>query len=205
MKNVTLKALSEALGMDRSHLRKYVLALGIEPFKMRNEDSGRQLTLAVSQEEARRIKQSRADAGFVHGSVAKSIESGQFYIILLDPVRPDRVKLGFSVNAGDRLLSYKTSNPLAKILGHWPCHRTWEKCAIAALTCMPKNMYRVSEEVFDCRDMDSLLKLAEAFFAMLPVPSYRPGLSKNSPLVGLLDMESISRGQGAHIVPGDEL
>ena len=205
MKNVTLKALSEALGMDRSHLRKYVLALGIEPVKMRNEDSGRQLTLAVSQEEARRIRKSRVDAGFVNGSVAKSTESGEFYIILLDPVRPNRVKLGFSIDASDRLLSYKTSNPLADILGRWPCHRTWEKCVMAALTCMPRNTYRVSEEVFDCRDTDSLLKRAEALFALLPVPSYRPGLSKDSPLVGLLDMESLSRGQGAHIVPGDEL
>ena len=181
------------------------MALGIEPAKIRNKDSRRQLTLAVSQEEARRVRKSRADAGFVNGSVAKSTESGEFYIILLDPVRPDRVKLGFSIDAGGRLLSYKTSNPLADILGRWPCHRTWEKCALAALTCMPRIMFRVSEEVFDCRNTDSLLKHAEAFFDMLPVPSYRPGLSKKSPLVPLLDMESLSRGEGGHIVPGDEL
>ena len=61
---ITLKLLSEELGMDRSHLRKYVLALGIEPAKIRTSFSRNQLTLAVNERQAERIMQARHDAGF---------------------------------------------------------------------------------------------------------------------------------------------
>ena len=53
---VTLRSLSEELNMDRSHLRKYVLRIGIAPFKVRTAESGHQETLAVSIEQAEDIR-----------------------------------------------------------------------------------------------------------------------------------------------------
>lgn len=61
---VTLKTLAEQLGMDRSHLRKYVLDRGFEPVKIRTADSGHQLTLALSEEDAQRVLQLRQQQGF---------------------------------------------------------------------------------------------------------------------------------------------
>src|SRR6516162_7596309 len=53
---ISLKQLAMELGMDRSNTRKYVLKSGIRPHKRRTPDSGRQLTLALTVEEATQIR-----------------------------------------------------------------------------------------------------------------------------------------------------
>lgn len=184
MTSITLKELANELNMDRSHLRRFVLALGIEPFKVRTMDSGNQLTLAVTEDEAKRIKRTREEAGFSSTGIEKKIDnSGEFYVVMLDPVRPKRLKLGFSISAGDRLVSYRTSNPAAQLLGKWPCHRSWEKCVMAALTNRPREVYLVNGEVFDCNDVEQFMVRANEFFSLLPVPEYKPELSSDSPLL----------------------
>lgn len=60
---VPLKALAEELGMDRSHLRRFVLSLGIEPERIRTEDSRNQLTLALSDIDAERVRDERMNDG----------------------------------------------------------------------------------------------------------------------------------------------
>ena len=62
--HVTLKQLAEELDIDRSNARKFILALGITPAKIRTQDSRQQLTLAVTPEEADRIRAARKAAGF---------------------------------------------------------------------------------------------------------------------------------------------
>ena len=184
MTSITLKEIADELNMDRSHLRRFVLSLGIEPFKVRTMDSGNQLTLAVTQDEARKIMRTREEAGFSSTGIARKIgNTGEFYVVMLDPIRPKRLKLGFSISAEDRLASYRTSNPAAKLLGKWPCHRSWEMCAMAALTSRPGEVYLVNNEVFDCSNVEQFMAHANEFFSLLPVPEYKPELSSESPLL----------------------
>ena len=60
MELITLTDLAEELGIHRSYLRKCVLAMGIQPEKVRTEASRNQLTLAVSREEAEDIRAARS-------------------------------------------------------------------------------------------------------------------------------------------------
>ena len=56
MDYITLKDLAEDLSMDRSNLRKYVVAEGIPTFEVRNLASRGQKTLAVTQENADKVR-----------------------------------------------------------------------------------------------------------------------------------------------------
>ncbi len=51
--------------MDRSHARRYVMDLGFEFVKVRTPESGNQVNLAVSIEDADRIVQKRRDDGYL--------------------------------------------------------------------------------------------------------------------------------------------
>ena len=62
---VSLKQLATELGMDRSHARRYVRNLGVTPAKRRTPDSGGQLTLTVSAQEAAFIRRTREEQGFL--------------------------------------------------------------------------------------------------------------------------------------------
>lgn len=64
---VVLKDLAAELGMDRSHMRRFVLGLGIDPFFVRTQESRNQATLAVSVEEAEQVRAARREAGFLGG------------------------------------------------------------------------------------------------------------------------------------------
>ena len=64
---VVLKDLASELEMDRSHLRRFVLGLNIDPFFVRTQESRNQATLAVSVEEAEKIRSARIRAGFLGG------------------------------------------------------------------------------------------------------------------------------------------
>ena len=60
MEHITLKELAEELGMDRSNLRKYVVAEGISTFTVRNLASRGQKMLALVPEDADRVRGSLA-------------------------------------------------------------------------------------------------------------------------------------------------
>ena len=174
METITLKALASELGMDRSHLRKFVLGLGFEPFRVRTPDSGNQATLAVTFEQADEIRRRRANAGFTLGRTYAQVRPssvGLFYLVLLDPeARPNRIKFGFTGSINERMSDYSTSNPDAELLDSFDCLRTWETTAIAAITNLDTCQY-VSGEVYDCADIDAVRARASGFFAMLPHPT----------------------------------
>jgi hypothetical protein len=91
---VSLKQLSDDLGMDRSHARRYVLRHGIQPHKRRTPDSQSQLTLAVTVQEAEAIKTKRREEGFLDAAKPVVKEVGVFHIIRLVPeLDPRRTKL----------------------------------------------------------------------------------------------------------------
>lgn len=177
---VTLKSLSEQLSLDRSNTRKYVLKLGIKPQRRRTPDSGNQLTLTVTEEEARTIIHRRAEQGFLaHGKIV-SADTGHFYIIQLVPeLDPHRIKLGFAADVAERLAQHRTAAPTARLLRAWPCKRTWELTAMDALT--GEGCRFILNEVFEVDDLEAIAKRGDAFFALLPDPQTRPLLSNHSP------------------------
>jgi len=114
---------------------------------------------------------------------------GVFYVCQLIPeADPRRLKLGFASDIKSRLATYRTSNPTAKILKTWPCRKTWEQTAIAALT--KEDCLLIASEVFECGDAEAFLERADRFLEMLPDPDFEIGLAKYSPLhKGGLDSE----------------
>jgi len=177
---VSLKALAAELGMDRSHARRYVLRLGVTPQKRRTPQSGGQLTLTVSADEAEFIKSRRNEQGFLDSMKPVQIEAGYFYIIQLVPeLDPKRIKLGFAEDINARLLQHRTSAPTAIVLKSWPCKRSWEGTVIDALASVGGKL--ILNEVYEFGEIESLLNHAELLFALLPDPGKKVPLADASP------------------------
>jgi hypothetical protein len=176
---VSLKQLATELGLDRSNTRKYVLKSGVRPHKRRTPDSGSQLTLALTVEEADRIRAKRREEGFLGASKAVSKEAGYFYVIRLVPeLDLRRVKLGFADDVGVRLAQHRTAAPTAVLVRHWPCKRSWEGTAI---DCLAAGCRLILNEVYECDDVDGLLNRGDQFFGLLPAPDEKAQLSGHSP------------------------
>ena len=167
---VALKELAKELDMDRSHIRKYVLSMGIVPIKMRTPGSKSQLTLVVTSDDAKSIRKARKDVGYAATKPVrreKIQEDGEFYIVQLEPkLYPKRVKVGFAADTKARLDDYRVSSPNAEILNTWPCKRSWEAAAIAAICQGVIGISLVGGEVYDVEDMIALRKRASLFFSM---------------------------------------
>ena len=177
---VSLKNLATELGMDRSHARRYVHKLGIDPHKRRTPDSGNQLTLALTSDEAELVRQKRREEGFLDTSKSVSSGVGVFYVIQVVPdLDPKRVKLGFAYDLASRLSQHRTTAPTARLVKSWPCKRSWELTVMDALTADECRL--ILNEVFECSDIDSLIARGDVLFAALPRPDARPELSGVSP------------------------
>jgi len=177
---VSVKEIAEKLGMDRSAARKYILKLGIKPQKRRTADSGNQLSLTVTDEQARMILKLREDQGFTASGKPVESENGCFYVIQLVPeLDPRRIKLGFAIDLPDRLAQHKTAAPTAKVAKSWPCKRSWELTAMDCLSGV--HCRHILNEVFECDNLDVLLKRGDEFFALLPDPGMKKELSEHSP------------------------
>ena len=180
---VTLKALSVELGLDRSNMRKYVMNSGIEPDRRRTPDSGSQLTLTVSPDQADFIRRKRQQEGYGSGTPATVSDSGLFYVVQLVPeLDPRRLKLGFTDNLTNRLSQHRTAAPTAIVLKSWQCKRSWEVTITDALTV--KTCRLIQNEVFECESLDDLLSLADELFMILPDPKEVIELSEYSPMNG---------------------
>lgn len=177
---VSLKQLAIELGMDRSNTRKYVLKSGFRPHKRRTPDSGGQLTLALTLEEARRIRAKRQEEGFLASNKVFPKETGFFYVIRLVPeLDPRRIKLGFAEDVTLRLAQHKTAAPTAVLVNCWPCKRSWEGTAIDCLAGSECRL--ILNEVFECEDVEALVARGNQFFKLLPAPNQRSPLSEYSP------------------------
>jgi len=177
---ISIKHLAEKLGMDRSHARRYVLKLGVNPQKRRTADSGSQLTLTVTEEEAASILKHRQEQGFSYDGKPVESEAGVFYVIQLVPeLDPKRIKLGFAIDLNDRLTQHRTAAPTAKVLTSWPCRRSWETTVMDCLSSVACR--HILNEVFECSALDELVTKGNALFGMLPNPKERPDLSEHSP------------------------
>ncbi len=163
---VTLKHLANELGLDKSNLQKYVVKHGISPFKVRTNDSGRQLTLAITASEAETVRESRQAEGF-SGLITPILNNdGYFYIIQLVPeLAPNRVKLGYTNDILARLNAHRTSAPTATLIKYWQCRRSWEIAAIDSVTRCECQL--ISNEVFECDNLAILIERADQFFTIM--------------------------------------
>ena len=168
-KSVTLRELAEEFCLNRSHLRKYVQEkTSIRPFKIRTHQSGNQLTLAVSPEDADRIRNQRAEYGFGNTKPVQEIPHGVFYMIAADPeMRPNRIKMGFTDSIPARTQAYRTIAPLTTLIASWPCRREWEATAIAAVASTVSTNH-VYGETYDFKSQEAAIEVANELFALLP-------------------------------------
>ena len=176
---VSLKQLAAELGLDRSNTRKYVLRSGIQPHRRRTPDSGGQLTLALTVEEAKAIRAKRAEEGFLgsHSPIVK--EFGVFYLIQLVPeLDPRRIKLGFADDIAMRMAQHKTAAPTASLVKTWSCKRSWE---LTVIDCLSVDCKLILNEVYECEDVPGLVAKADRLFDLLPGPDQKTELSNYSP------------------------
>jgi hypothetical protein len=181
MDYISLKVLSEMIGINRSQTRKMVLKMGYKPQKRRMPDSGNQLALVFSSDEVNSILKYREDLGFTKIKPPIINDMGYFYIIQVIPeLDSSRIKMGFATNMMERLANHRTIAPTAKIFKTWPCKRIWE---ITVMDCLSSiSCKHILNEVFECRDLEELIKKGDSLFKMLPGPGSKIELSINSPL-----------------------
>jgi hypothetical protein len=164
---VTLRELAEEMGLDRSNARKYILKAGFTFTKVRTPESGNQLTLALSREEAEAVLELRKSQGFGPGKRPIDNEEGYFYVIQIAPdLDPLRIKLGFTNNVESRLRAYQTVAPAAKLVKAWGCKRSWERAAIDSIT--REGCQLIANEVFECENLEQVVKRGEEFFVLMP-------------------------------------
>jgi len=178
---ISVKELAERLGMDRSHARRYLKKMGVKTQKRRTSDSGNQLCLTVTEEQAEMIVARRRNEGFLGSGKVVASESGVFYVVQLVPdLDPSRIKLGFASDIRERLSQHRTAAPTASVLKTWPSKRSWEQTVIDALVAQGCRL--ILNEVYECDDLDSLLRRGEELFQILPDPNKKIDLSEKSPL-----------------------
>ena len=183
---VSIKAIAERLGLDKSAALKAVKRAGFTPVKHRTPDSGNQAAACLPESEADLFVAMREQGGSTPG-VKRNLDgnctandAGEFYVIELVPGYTGDVKLGFSESTGRRLQEHRTSAPRCRVLGTFPCLRGWEKTAIASIT--RNGCQQIGPEAFVYTDVREALVAAEAFFALMPEVGYRPELAEESPL-----------------------
>lgn len=63
--HMSMKRLAAELGMDRSSCRRWVLKEGVVPTRRRTGDSGFQVALTVTMDQAAELKRKRASEGYL--------------------------------------------------------------------------------------------------------------------------------------------
>ena len=151
-------------------MRKYVLKHGFTPVTIRTPESRAQLTLALTAEDAESIRALRQSQGFGAGTQSGDNGlAGSFYVVQVVPeLAPNRVKLGFATDALARLSAHRTSAPTAQLVKAWPCHRSWEPCAITSMSRIDCRL--IVNEVYECDDLAALIARGDDFFALMPSP-----------------------------------
>ena len=179
---ITINALADELNRDRSNFQKYVKKLGVNIEERRTPESRNQLTMTVTLEDAKFIRNKMESEGFTSDTTIVSVpDRGFFYIIQVAPeLDPRRLKLGFAENVETRLSDHKTAAPTATVLKSWPCKRVWEKTIIDALTV--RHCRLIQNEVFECDSYEKLEEVGNKIFDILPGPQDTVSLSEYSPL-----------------------
>jgi len=168
---VTLKEISERIGLDRSNARKWLNGQGFDFVQVRDQES-RQLVNALTIEDAERAVTLRLERGFdcqrsaVAAVLVANESSGYFYVMRLMPdVAPNRIKLGFASTLQSRLDAHRTTCPRLEVVKTWPCQKVYEPAAIAVAVNGTSDLY--GGEVYDVKSVDALIERLDSFFNLL--------------------------------------
>ena len=170
---VSVTSLANELGVRRQSVHKVIKRLNLTTSQRRVAGSRGQLASTVSPSDAALVRDElgrnrRAD----HPSPSSPESECSFYIIQLVPeLDPRRIKLGVADSVEERLRNHRTASPTARVLKTWACKRSWESAAIDALVSRDGTCRRLSNEVFDCEDVDGLTARGDSFFEMMPDPA----------------------------------
>jgi len=99
-RRISLRHLSEMLGINQSQTRKYVLKLGYSAPRARTPESRGKLTYVFTEEQAQQILETRRQQGFImgdtRGTPVSSQDVGVFYVVQLVPeLNPNRLKFRY--------------------------------------------------------------------------------------------------------------
>lgn len=167
---VTLKEISERIGIDRSRARRWIIGKGFSFVQIRDDES-RQLVNALTVEDAERIIEIRGQQGFtVDGEKDNPAvidnSAGFFYVACLMPdIAPNRIKIGFANSIPSRMDAHRTTCPRLQLIKYWPCRRTFEPAVIAVAITAGSALY--GGEVYDVESIDDVVRRIDAFFAMV--------------------------------------
>jgi hypothetical protein len=184
---ISFKEIAKRLGIDPSTVRRLIERvgpqLGISVQKSRSKSSNAMWTNSLNREDTERLiafYQSR-NVRRDETSDEDSFQAfGFFYVIQLVPeALPSRIKVGYTDNLERRLADHQTSAPTARIIGSWPCKRSWDYAAMDSIT--REGCKWVLNEVFE-GDPQGFIERANAFFALMPLAEGERQLSEHSPL-----------------------
>jgi len=166
---VTLKELANKMGMDKSNARRYILKNGFAFRQIRTTKSRGQAENVLTQEDAESVVELRQRQFYDLSSSIDAVPAkAWFYIIQLVPdLNPMRIKLGYAIDVSQRLSAHRTSAPTAELLKAWPAKQSWEYAAIDSIT--RTNCQSISNEVYDCDNLETLVQRGDEFFALMPI------------------------------------
>lgn len=185
---VPIMEIAETLGVDPTTVRRILkkngkdLEISIERVKSKARN-GRWVDCLSMDDRNRFIDYYENIRSVSKPSAAEELSPtrfGFFYIIQLVPeALPNRVKIGYTDDLDKRLNEHRTSAPTARILGSWPCKRSWDQ---AVMDCIAREGCKlVMNEVYE-GEIESFLDRAKLFFKQMPDPKLQTPLSEHSPL-----------------------
>ena len=168
MEYLTLKQVAEVLGRDPSGVRRYIKTNCPNINWLSIRDQNGQKCSVFTKEDVDAIIKTRKIQGYQNQEVPVPISiHGLFYIIqLLPDIDPNRLKLGFASDIGNRIANHRTTCPNLNVLQTFSCKKYWEKTAIDYLAATNK-MTHIGGEVFRCADLSHVINVATQFFVAL--------------------------------------
>jgi hypothetical protein len=183
---VSFKEIASRLGVNPSTVMRIIQRaaphLGITVQRGRNKGRNAMWGNFLSREDAERLVAYYESERVSYDAEPREAFQvfGFFYVIQLVPeALPNRIKIGYTDNLEARLADHQTSAPTARIIGSWPCKRSWDYAAMDSIT--REGCALVLNEVFE-GDPQGFVDRANAFFAVMPTAESKRPLSEHSPL-----------------------
>jgi len=184
---VPLMEIAETLGVDpttiRRLIKKYGDELGITVERVKSKSRNGRWVDCLSIDDRNRLidfYESRAKNEESSSEDLSPQRFGVFYIIQLIPeALPNRVKIGYTDDLNKRLNEHRTAAPTAKVIGSWPCKRSWDQAAMDSIA--RENCKLVMNEVYE-GDVEGFIHRANNFFSQMPNSNTNTPLSEHSPL-----------------------
>lgn len=185
---ISFKEIAGRLGIDTTTVRRLIERvgpqLGIAVQKGRSKGTNAMWANFLTREDTERLishYESRNSPKDENSEQEPFQAFGFFYVIQLVPeALPNRIKIGYTDSLERRLADHQTSAPTAKIIGSWPCKRSWDYAAMDSVT--RTGCKWVLNEVFE-GDPQGFIDRANAFFSVMPSAEEKRQLSEHSPLV----------------------